>query len=56
MRYICGMVWMLNCIIALMMGTEMVPEMLVLCDLTQLIAWEDFINVSRCENITSYII
>jgi hypothetical protein len=28
----------------LMMGTEMVPETSIFCELAQMIAWEDFIN------------
>jgi hypothetical protein len=43
-----------NCIIDLMMGTEMVSETVVSNDLTWLIAQEDFINISHCESIISY--
>jgi hypothetical protein len=42
-------------IIALMMGTETVPEMLDFNELTRLSAREDFINFSRRESFTSYI-
>jgi hypothetical protein len=36
------------------MGTEMIPEMMVFNKLAWQIAQEHFINVSRCESITSY--
>jgi hypothetical protein len=50
--YICGMVWTHSHIITLMMGTQMVPETLVVFnELTQLIVQEDL----RHESITSYI-
>jgi hypothetical protein len=53
--HICGMVWTYSYITALIMGTGMVPETLVIFNqLTQLIAWEDFINVSCHENFRSY--
>jgi len=40
-----------------MMGTEMVPETSAHFNkLTQLIAQEDFIYVSYCENYASYIL
>jgi hypothetical protein len=42
-------------IIALMMGTETVPETLDLNELTRLSAREEFINFSRRESFTSYI-
>jgi len=43
--------------IVLMMGTETVPErVLILNHLTWLIAQEDFTNVSRRESFTSYTI
>jgi hypothetical protein len=40
--------------IALMMGTEMVPETLDINELTRLSAREEFINFSRRESFTSY--
>jgi hypothetical protein len=40
-----------------MVGTEMVPETLMgFIEMTPLVAQEEFINVSRSDNITSYII
>jgi hypothetical protein len=42
-------------IIALMMGTERVPEPLDFNELTRLSAREEFINFSRRESFTSYI-
>jgi hypothetical protein len=54
---ICGTVRTHSHIIALLMGTDMVPEILVVFNkLTWLIAQEDFINISRHESIMSYII
>jgi hypothetical protein len=41
-------------IIALMMGTEMVPETLDFNELTRLSAREEFINFSHRESFTSY--
>jgi hypothetical protein len=41
-------------IIALMMGTETVPETLDFNELTRLSAREEFINFSRRESFTSY--
>jgi hypothetical protein len=43
-------------IIALMMGTETVPEMLDFNELIWLSAQEEFINFSRRESFTSYIV
>jgi hypothetical protein len=37
------------------MRMEKVPETSIFNHLTRLIAWEDFINVSRCESFRSYI-
>jgi hypothetical protein len=41
--------------IALMMGTETVPETLDFNELTRLPAREEFINFSRRESFTSYM-
>jgi hypothetical protein len=39
------------------MGTQIDPETsVVFKELTRLMPWEDFINISRRERITSYII
>jgi hypothetical protein len=45
----------ITAIIALMMGTETVPETLDFNELTWLSAQEEFINFSRRESFTSYI-
>jgi hypothetical protein len=44
----------MNTEIALMMGTETVPETLDFNELTRLSAREEFINFSRRESFTSY--
>jgi hypothetical protein len=42
--------------LSLKIRTEIVTDTTVICNkLTQLIAWEDFTNVSHCESVRSYI-